>query len=374
MSLGTVASVVGIAAGASTLLGGSGGGQGGSSSGSGYSGPPVYIPTGVSYADASWQQLMANIMSGNNDIQSSVPGVLDSSYKNLLGIDQTPLITAGNTAGAQYGQLAQQAQQAGQTIMGQAPAAYQGAGALDAAGNMILNTAFDPQLALQKQQEQLVTDQTRSADSARGIAMGPQSVGNESQALSNFDINWQNNQLAREATGIGAANTAFQGGNASTMAGNTDLSGGLGVGAQAPGYTMAAAQAPIAGATAAYTAPATDATQFSSNMQGAVLSPAVGAQNQTIPYMNFGQGAQANAFNQQITANAQNQATSAAGMNSLLSGIKGLGSSSSPFSSWMNGLFGGGSTSTYGGSGGGVGTTSDYANLGGEDSGAGFSA
>jgi len=65
----------------------------------------------------------------------------------------------------------------------------------------IANTAFDPQQALYNRTVQQLTDQVRSGEAARGIATSPYGAGVENKALSDFNIDWQNAQLARQIAG-----------------------------------------------------------------------------------------------------------------------------------------------------------------------------
>lgn len=74
-----------------------------------------------------------------------------------------------------------------------------------------LNTAFDPQQALYNQTLQSVTDQTRSGEAARGVANTPYGAQAEGDALSKFNIDWQNQQLQRQQSGIDTATGAYQG-------------------------------------------------------------------------------------------------------------------------------------------------------------------
>jgi hypothetical protein len=70
------------------------------------------------------------------------------------------------------------------------------------AGQNTYNTSLDPQNALYAQTAQRTQDQARAADSARGIGMGGVSAGNENDAMRKFNIDWQNNQLNRQAQGV----------------------------------------------------------------------------------------------------------------------------------------------------------------------------
>lgn len=101
------------------------------------------------------------------------------------------------------GVAGQQSTQQGATNIDQAAGLRQGA-------NQVMNTAFDPQKALYDRTAQQLQDQVRVGEATRGITMSPYGAGVENQAMSNFNIDWQNNQLGRQTQGLGAAGTANQ--------------------------------------------------------------------------------------------------------------------------------------------------------------------
>jgi hypothetical protein len=76
--------------------------------------------------------------------------------------------------------------------------------------SQMLTNAFDPQQALYGRTLQQVTDQTRSGEAARGVANTPYGAAAEGNALSNFNIDWQNQQLQREMAGLGSAGNTYQ--------------------------------------------------------------------------------------------------------------------------------------------------------------------
>lgn len=84
------------------------------------------------------------------------------------------------------------------------------------AGESILNTGFDPQSALYNRQFQQQQDQTNATAAQNGLAGSPFAAGLSNQANTNFNIDWQNAQLARQVSALGAYDSA-----ASTYAGNT---------------------------------------------------------------------------------------------------------------------------------------------------------
>jgi hypothetical protein len=182
MSLATVASVVGIAAGADTLLGG-GGGSGGNAAGG------TYVPTGRGQADMTWQQLMPLIAASIQQQQGNISGPVNAAYR-------------ATQPGGQFGNLPSTLQGFGNANVNSAGQDQANQGLLSAAGNQTYQTALDPQNALRNQLQQQVTDASRAGTSMRGIGMGGEAAGIENQDVNNFLINWQNQQLGRQLAGL----------------------------------------------------------------------------------------------------------------------------------------------------------------------------
>ena len=93
-----------------------------------------------------------------------------------------------------------------------APMGMQAAGAQYGAGmglipgaSQIMQTGFDPQQALYNRTLQQIQDQVRAGNMAAGVGTTPYGAGIESQAMQNFNIDWQNQQLARQAQAAQAA-------------------------------------------------------------------------------------------------------------------------------------------------------------------------
>lgn len=81
----------------------------------------------------------------------------------------------------------------------------------------LMAQGFDPQQALYGRTAQRVQDQTRAGLEARGVDMTPYGAGVEGQTMSNFNIDWQNQQLQREiAAARGAAGLGTAAGEAAT--------------------------------------------------------------------------------------------------------------------------------------------------------------
>lgn len=105
------------------------------------------------------------------------------------------------------------ASQAGQMAGNLAPGIYNGAyGELGAgqqalgAGQQVYNTALDPQNALYNQMLAQTTNQVNATNSQYGIGGSAAGAGVANQAETNFNIDWQNQQLARQAQGAQALN------------------------------------------------------------------------------------------------------------------------------------------------------------------------
>jgi hypothetical protein len=131
---------------------------------------------------------------GNNAFNYSAayaPQILGTAFTPQWGnitqaVSQNPYY-AGALGGAQQG-----------AALGTA-----GADALAGAGNQILQTGFDPQSALFDRTQRQLLDQSSVANAMAGVGNTPYGASVTSNALGNFDINWQNNLLKRmEGAGL----------------------------------------------------------------------------------------------------------------------------------------------------------------------------
>lgn len=234
-----------------------------------------WVPGASREMDEKWIAAMNAIQRATDRNTGLVDPVILNSFSNMLGIDLSGLITAGDVQGREYGALAGQATGAGGAMIDA------GARTL-AAGQDVYNLARDPRGELHDYLKGQTIDTARAADSARGIAMGGVSAGNESDAVRRFEMDWQNQQLGRALQGEqGLAMSGYYGGQ--------DLGGGLGFGAQGAQFTGAAANAPIAGRAAAYSMPMDWASMFTGAQQYNVLGPTQNwMQGQVMPYLNQG--------------------------------------------------------------------------------------
>ena len=228
--------------------------------------PAPYQPSGQPAADTSYQSLMQGLINPSLSFLNqgqpfpAVQQYPEAQYLTNL-VTNNPYFGEAQQAaglGAQYGQAAgQQAYNTGmntfpflagnvtglvpdlqslsRNIMGQAPGIADQTrapiSALQSSGNQVLGTAFDPQQAMYNQMLQQTSDQQNAALAQAGLSGSPYAAGLQAQNLQNFGINWQNQQLARQAQGISAANQAFQGAGGLNTAALGQLAAALGAGA-----------------------------------------------------------------------------------------------------------------------------------------------
>ncbi|WP_157648383.1 hypothetical protein [Burkholderia ubonensis] len=253
-------------------------------------GPSYYVPTGLSDSDTAWQNLLQ--------------GVYGVYKNNPLGGYGLASLNQGLDANARYGTGYQAAADAAGRGYTNAGNALTDIGNFDlaaqrqlyGAGRQVFDMGLDPQSALYDRTLNQLTQQTGATNSMYGLGSSAAGAGVQNQALSNFNIDWQNNQLSRALQGLqgytGAANAAGQYGQA-----------GANALTQAPQYTLAGGQLPYQTAQTLAATPGALANTFGSFLNQNVYGPAEGIMGQIIPYMNYGQGAQAVPF-QNATNNA----------------------------------------------------------------------
>ena len=228
---------------------------------------------------------------------------MDQSYQNYFN-------QLGNLTPSYYGQVQPMASQALTAAYNNPYAAYFPAAAANLAGtagntanqqlgaaNGILQSSMDPQNALYGRTLNAIQQQARAANAAAGIGTSAAGVGLENQAVNNFNIDWQNQQLQRQIQGAtGAGNVGNQALN--IMMGTYGL----------PYYAAQQVPANQFGALQSYT-----------GTIGAYPAALNQLLNQSAAYMGMGQAAQSNAFNQAFQ-NAQAQNAQAAAIGQGISG------------------------------------------------------
>lgn len=326
---------------AGSLFGGGGGGGGGGTSSSGV---PYYTPTGLSAADVGWQQAFGQEQALANQAQQSAQPYYQQALQQQGAINYNPYIQAGQQAGQQYGGLAALAGQQGNIYGQQAGLAGQQQQNLYGAANQIYQTAFDPQNELFQKTQQQLQDQVRAGQAARGLGTSAVGGAEENQAMQNLDLAWRQQQLANQATGLGAMSGASSAGGAQGQLVGANLTGQMGAYGMMPGYTQQAAATPISAQQYAYQQPAQAAQTYQQQMQN-LQAMQSGVAGQAVPYMNYGQGAQQT----QYANTAAQNAAQAQGLYNLGTGI---GQSMNTPGSWLSNMFGSGSTGYGTGTGG----------------------
>jgi hypothetical protein len=147
------------------------------------------------------------------------------------------------------------------TTSAQQPLNYQG---------QALAAGFDPQNQLYAQQYQQNQDQTNANLANSGVANTPYGAGLANQSGQNFNINWQNQQLGREAQ---AANTAGQLGQTAA----SQATAGTQLGQSVPAFSTAEQQQTIQDLLA-YLQGGTGATQAGTGQYAAEANAALGQQ------------------------------------------------------------------------------------------------
>lgn len=206
--IGAAAAAASLASSVSSLS--SGGPSGGANGTYGGSNPGTYIPQGQGQADAYYQDILNNF----NTYSSGVPAQFVPEYQaygqNIISNPFAAQALTGSYNASQYGT---------NTL---APQQQAGATSLYNLGNSITAQSLDPQNALYNQTAQNVLGQSAVANAQSGV-QGPAAAGVTDNNLNNFNLNWQNNQLSREAQGAQAAGQAYAGGSALGTAGLSDL-------------------------------------------------------------------------------------------------------------------------------------------------------
>ena len=357
MPWGIAAGVVGSVAGAAVS-----GAMAPSTSGG--SGSSYYVPSGLPQADTDWQKLNQNSMQAYYDNQGQLGDLASQSlYQGMLANNQYggAYQNAANSAAGMYSNLAQTqtgqaaqlnglagqqigyagnvANQAG-TLAGQAGLNYGTQQQLLSAGQQVYQNSLDPQSALYNRSAQQLQDQTGATNSMYGLGSSAAGAGVANQAMSNFNIDWNAQQLQNQIAGLGAyTGAANSAGNYGSL-GNADLSGSqssylnaaqLGnsaasmynnansLGSSAAGNTLTGGQLPYQTGQTVGATPGSLANTYGSFLNNNIYQPASNLQSSQIQYMNNGQGAQALPYQ-----NAYNNAQATGG--AVGSAIQGIGS------------------------------------------------
>jgi hypothetical protein len=145
-------------------------------------------------------------------IGATVPGAFNAGPTPSFSVINPPPAYAPTAAGGQPGAPSTSVSSTTSTpVMGPngpfaalGPQLSASAGNSLTAGQQALTTSMDPQQALYDRTLQQTQQQQNAAMQSTGMAGSPYGAGIDNQALTNFNIGWQDTQLGRQATGIEA--------------------------------------------------------------------------------------------------------------------------------------------------------------------------
>lgn len=266
LRLGFVSWIPAIIAIAGAVSGGSGGGGGGG--GGGGAGAATYVPTGQPTEDANWQSIMQGLMQTSGDQAGMLTPFLQSAFGNTNDL---------------YTRLAGLMGQYGGALGSQGQSMFNAAGTLRGSGDQVYQMALDPENALRDRTQGRIVDASRASTSARGIGMGAEAAGLEDQAVSNFNIDWNDRALGRATEGLRGQVGAYD------AAGRSSLGGAQELGASAQMFQGAGAL------------PFELANLFSGSMQNGVYNPQRDLLGNIQSYLGLGQSATSQAFGQNQT-------------------------------------------------------------------------
>ncbi len=200
-----------------------------------------------------------------------------------------------------------------------------------------LYSAYDPQSALYNRSQAQNTDQTNAINAQYGTSSSPYGAGVAANSNTNFNIDWQNAQLARQIAALGAYDTNLGAqGSADTTASNLGTAGlnTQATAAQLPYDLYLQQQQAQLGALGSQVQ--------GTNAANAQTQQAVADQGQ---YLNIGQTASEGAI-QAAQVNNQASAQAAAGFGNLFGDILGMFSFGLPIGGGSGGGSGFGSEVT----------------------------
>jgi hypothetical protein len=206
------------------------GGGGSPASASTGGNPNAYIPQNQPAFDQAYQGILNSM--NNASVAGSTPGQINWPYAETaaMNVANNPYlnqaISGGVNAAGQGGPLGSSLYGYGSSILPQAASnpyvqqALQGAqqGANYGAGgaaqlyggaNQLMGTGFDPQNALYNRTLQQTNDAANAANASAGIGSTPYGASVVGNTDANFNINWQNQQLARQNTALQGAGAAY---------------------------------------------------------------------------------------------------------------------------------------------------------------------
>lgn len=324
--IGSAAAVVGIAAGLNSM-GAFGGGHNSAPDPKNYM---YYNPEQQGQAAGSWMDAFTK----QSGLESQLSGAVSPQLLKLLqgGMNtQNPALSGlpPQLQGA-YGNIGSADQLYAQMLGRHGSDALS---TLPQAGMSTYLRSLDPNNALHDQMLHGVMERSGAGQAARGIQIGGMGQGMSDEAGTNFEMDWSNQLLGRQVQGLSALEKAY---GTAGQTGTNMLDASANMWGQVPGALSGGAGADFAPGLMQSDFLSTLLGRLGGGMQQFGINPLAQVQNQAIPFLNQGAGAGANAFSGGLNAFNANTGIGATGMESLLTGMKGL--STSNLGSWLNSM------------------------------------
>lgn len=277
----------------------------------------VYQPGGTGSQDSNLQNLLSQntqlLSGGNNPYNTYSPQILQAFQSLFNNPAAGGLQSAAGTAGTAFTNAGNQAAGASGALNTSALSMLPGAAS-------VMQMGLDPQSALYSQLLQKNNDAANVTNAQYGLT-GQQAAGNTQQADTNFNIDWQNNELSRAIAGLSAGGAAVTNAGTSLNTANT-------LGTSGAASTLAGGETPYAANQMIGGNQETALTQLLSQLLGPVTesqSTIGNLQN----YLNTGVLASstgANASLEDYYAQLQNSSNIGSGIGSILGMDSGGGS------------------------------------------------
>jgi hypothetical protein len=167
--------------------------------------PPAYMPQSLGAADSG-------AINGIGALGTTIGGATTSA-NNIANNPYAPSYQAN------VGQIGQAGMAGGANIYGAAQSTLPYA-------QQALQTAYDPQNALYAQQYQANNDAVNASLASRGLATTPYGAGVQSTSDQQFNTNWLQTQLQRQATGAQTASSILNTAGTGTTTGLNQMTAG----------------------------------------------------------------------------------------------------------------------------------------------------
>ena len=186
----------------------------------GSSAPMAYTPANQAGADASYTSTLNNLTAGDTANYATANQGFNQTYQNVLN---NPYY-----AQAQQGINASGAQQ-----YASGTADINNANTLNGLAPSIIASGFDPTSALYNNQLKSAQDAQSIASAQAGVAGSPFAAGMQSDATTNFNLDWQAQQAQKQQQAIAALSSLFSNSASTAATGAAQQQAGAAAPAQA---------------------------------------------------------------------------------------------------------------------------------------------